>query len=94
MQRAAATVPGARTSSYFSTGSLMYVSRDRHTTFEEVYPPGPAQLSTKSGAQTMRAAAQNGLPAGITVNVTGHDPLEEASTHGSTPAGRASCWKR
>ena len=34
MARAAATMPGARTSSYFSTGSLMYVSRDRHTTFE------------------------------------------------------------
>src|SRR5919109_3382060 len=30
MRRAAATMPGARTSSYFSTGSLMYVSRDRH----------------------------------------------------------------
>jgi RND superfamily putative drug exporter len=30
----------------------------------------------------MRAAAATGLPAGITVNVTGHDPLEEASTHG------------
>jgi putative drug exporter of the RND superfamily len=83
MQRAAATVQGARTSSYFSTGSLMYVSRDRHTTFEEVYPPGPAQLTTKSGAEQMRTAAQNGLPAGVTVNVTGHDPLEEASAHGS-----------
>src|SRR5437773_12419654 len=34
MQRAAATLPGARTSSYFSTGSLIYVSRDRHTTFQ------------------------------------------------------------
>src|SRR5689334_9831176 len=37
MQRAAATMPGARTSSYFSTGSLVYASRDRHTTVEEVY---------------------------------------------------------
>ena len=37
-----------------------------------------------SGAEKVRAAAQNGLPAGITVNVTGHDPLEEASTHGSS----------
>jgi hypothetical protein len=64
MQRAAAVVPGARTSSYFSTGSLMYVSRDRHTVFEEVYPPGPAQLSTNSGAERMRAAAQNGLRPG------------------------------
>jgi RND superfamily putative drug exporter len=82
MQRAAATMPGARTSSYFSTGSLIYVSRDRHTTFEEVYPPGLAKFDTKSGASRMRAAAAEGLPAGITVNVTGHDPLEEASTHG------------
>jgi putative drug exporter of the RND superfamily len=82
MQRAAATMPGARTSSYFSTGSLNYVSRDRHTTFEEVYPPGLAKFDTKSGAARMRAAAATGLPAGTTVNVTGHDPLEEASTHG------------
>ena len=82
MQRAAATMPGARTSSYFSTGSLLYVSRDRHTTFEEVYPPGLAKFDTKSGAARMRAAAATGLPAGITVTVTGHDPLEEASTHG------------
>jgi putative drug exporter of the RND superfamily len=83
MQRAAATMPGARTSSYFSTGSLVYVSRDRHTTFEEVYPPGPGGLDKKSGAEQMRAAAATGLPAGTTVNVTGHDPLEEASTHDS-----------
>jgi RND superfamily putative drug exporter len=32
----------------------------------------------------MRAAAANGLPSGTTVNVTGHDPLEEASTNGSS----------
>ena len=37
-----------------------------------------------SGAEKVRAAAQTGLPAGITVNVTGHDPLEEASTNGSS----------
>ena len=83
MQRAAATIPGDRVSSYFSTGSLIYVSRDRHTAFEEIYPPGVATLSTTSGAEQMRAAAATGLPAGMTVNVTGHDPLEEASQHGS-----------
>ena len=106
MQRAAATMPGARTSSYFSTGSLMYVSRDRHTTFEQIYPPGRAGLDKLSGAEKARAAAQNGLPAGITVNVTGHDPLEEASTNGSSAGssvlleaviggiGRASCRER
>src|ERR1700759_4298383 len=42
MARAAATMPGARTSSWFTTHNLMYVSKDRHTTFEEIYPPGPA----------------------------------------------------
>jgi putative drug exporter of the RND superfamily len=84
MARAAKTMPGARTSSYFSTGSLMYVSADRRTTFEEVYPPGTAKFDTKSGADKMRAAAAAGLPAGITVAVTGHDPLEEASTHGDS----------
>jgi putative drug exporter of the RND superfamily len=84
MRRAAATMPGARTSSYFSTGSLMYVSRDRHTAFAEVYPPGAARVDVPSGAEKMRAAAASGLEAGITVNVTGRDPLDEASKDGSS----------
>ena len=83
-RRAAATMPGALVSSYFTTGDAMYVSRDRHTTFAEVYPPGPATVATKSGAVKMRAAAAAGLPAGITVNVTGHLPLDEASADGSS----------
>jgi putative drug exporter of the RND superfamily len=62
----------------------MYVSRDLHTTFEEVYPPGIAKFDAKSGAEKMRAAAANGLAAGTTVEVTGHDPLEEASTSGDS----------
>jgi len=82
MQRAAAVMPGARTSSYFTTHDLMYVSQDRHTIFEEVYPPGPSTFSTTSEAAAMRAAAADGLPSGIQVQVTGHDPLEEASSHG------------
>src|SRR5262249_17729123 len=37
MARAAGASPGARTSSYFSTGhDPMYVSKDGHTTFEEI----------------------------------------------------------
>src|SRR5690348_4051439 len=74
--------PAALTSSYFSTHDLVYVSKDRHTTFMEVYPPGPATFSTTSGAAAMRQEAANGLPSGIQVQVTGHDPLEEASSHG------------
>jgi len=82
MQRAAAAMPGSRTSSYFSTHDPMYVSRDRHTTFEEIYPPGPSTFATTSGATAVRAAAARGLPSGIEVQVTGHDALEEASSHG------------
>jgi len=83
MARAAAVQPGARTSSWFTTHNPMYVSKDRHTTFENVYPAGIAKFDSKSKADTMRARAAAGLPPGITVNVTGHDPLEEASTNGS-----------
>jgi RND superfamily putative drug exporter len=83
MARVVKANPGAFTSSYFSTGSAMYASRDRHTTFLQVYPPGPDRLDVKSGSAKMRAAAKIGLPAGITVNVTGYAPLEEATTHGS-----------
>src|ERR671936_1201956 len=54
MDRAAGANPRARTSSFFSTGSLAYVSRDRHTTFMEIYPPGTASFDKKSGAEETR----------------------------------------
>ncbi|HEV2593108.1 MAG TPA: MMPL family transporter [Gaiellaceae bacterium] len=87
VKRVVAANPPARTSSWFSTHNDMYVSKDRHTTFLEVYYAGTADFSSKSGADGMRAIAAKGLPAGTTVNVTGHDPLEEASSHGSSGGG-------
>src|SRR4051794_31030445 len=84
MARASNESPGSRSSSYFTTQNSMYVSRDKHTTFLEVYPAGESTFDSTSGAVKMREAAAKGLPAGITVNVTGHDPLEEASTHGDS----------
>ncbi|MDQ1696786.1 MAG: putative drug exporter of the superfamily, partial [Frankiaceae bacterium] len=83
MQRAAASVPGSFTSSYFTTGSLLYVSGDRHTAFQEIYPSGRAGVDKLSGAKEMRAAAAAGLPARVTVNVTGRDALDEATKEGS-----------
>jgi RND superfamily putative drug exporter len=83
-ERVAKADQAALTSSYYSTGSLAFVSRDRHTTFMEVYPPGIAKFDTKSGAKELRKLAAAGLPAGTTVHVTGHDPLEEASSHGGS----------
>jgi RND superfamily putative drug exporter len=87
MRQAAASMPGALTSSYFSTHNLMYVSGDRHTTFMNVYPTGPRALDAASGADTLRAAAAKPLPDGITVNVTGHAALEEASKSGKAGGG-------
>jgi putative drug exporter of the RND superfamily len=81
VERVAKANPGALTSSYFSTGSSVYVSRDRRTTFQEVYPAGRAGVDKKSGAVRMRAVAAKGLPAGIAVNVTGRDALDEANSH-------------
>src|SRR5438552_10253017 len=63
MQRAAGTMPGARTSSYFSTGSLIYVSRDRHTNFEEVYPLGIDKFDIKSVDERIHSAEAVILPA-------------------------------
>jgi putative drug exporter of the RND superfamily len=78
--------PGALTSSFFSTGNAMYLSQDRHTTFLQVYLPGRAGLDVGSGAEELRAVAAAGLPAGVSVDVTGRDALGEASTE-STSAG-------
>src|SRR5437868_2143188 len=39
------THPGWRVASYFSTGSRAYVSRDGHTTFATIYPPGEPGFS-------------------------------------------------
>src|SRR4051812_7748503 len=82
MQRASASVPGAFSSSYFSTGNLMYVSSDRHTAFEMLYAPGEAGVDVLSGAKDIRASAADGLPADVTVNVTGRDALDEATKDG------------
>jgi RND superfamily putative drug exporter len=84
MDRAAKATPGSRTSSFFSTGSRAYVSKDGHTAFQEIYPAGTVRFDTKSGAERTLKAAAAGLPAGITVHVTGHDPIAEASANGDT----------
>src|ERR1700704_3000549 len=83
MARVVQANPRALTSSFFSTGNAMYASRDRHTTFLQVYLPGPDRLNVKSGAAKMRALAATGLPSAVTVDVTGYAPLEEATKHGA-----------
>ena len=84
MQRAAGTSPGAFTSSFFTTGNLVYVSNDRHTAFEMIYPAGRSGVDKLSDAKHIRAIAAEGLPAGTTVNVTGRDALDEATKDGKS----------
>src|SRR4051812_34489344 len=74
---AAAVNRGSRTSSYFSTGSGAYVSKDRHTTFAEIYGPGNPGFESNLNVKEVRAALKERAPPGVTVNVTGRDPLFE-----------------
>jgi putative drug exporter of the RND superfamily len=70
---------GARSSSFFSTGSEAYVSKDRHTTFAAIYPPGQVAFDTSAIVDETRATLKQATPAGVDVNLTGRDPLYYAS---------------
>ena len=55
--KAAATRnPGGRYSDYFTTRDPMYVSKDRHATFAEIFPAGNQGFSTVSTEKPTRAA--------------------------------------
>jgi putative drug exporter of the RND superfamily len=75
---------GSRVSSYFTTGSDAYVSKDRHTTFATIYPGGIPDFSKVNFIKPTRAALKAATPAGVTVNLTGRDPLQDAASGGGT----------
>ena len=74
---AAAVNKPSRTSSYFSTGSRAYVSKDGHTTFAEIYGPGQPGFTSNLHVKAVRAAAKAKAPPGVTAHLTGRDPLQE-----------------
>ena len=80
-----AASPGAFTSSWFATGNPVYLSQDRRTTFQMVYPAGEDGVDVVSGAKALQATAAQGLPDGTTVDVTGRLALTEATTDGAEP---------
>jgi RND superfamily putative drug exporter len=80
--KAARANPGARVSSYFDTHNAMYVSRDKHTTFVEIYPAGENTFSGKSHVKATRAALDANAPPGVTTHVTGLQALQDASSGG------------
>jgi RND superfamily putative drug exporter len=74
--------PGSRVSSYWSTGSSAYLSRDRHTAFAEIYPPGTPGFNSNTHIDASRAALKRSTPAGIQAFLTGRDPIYADSSGG------------
>ena len=56
--------PGSRVSSFWSTGSRAYVSKDGHTAFAEIYPPGSPSFSSTTHIKQVRAKLKEATPAG------------------------------
>jgi putative drug exporter of the RND superfamily len=78
LTRVSQEFPRFRTSSYFTTGSLAYVSRDRHTAFATFYPPGRPSFSSDSHFKELRAALKHAAPPGVETHVTGRDALYDS----------------
>src|SRR5829696_2055235 len=79
---AAKVNPGSRVSSFWSTGSRVYVSKDRHTTFAEIYAPGTPGFTSTTHIKEVRARMKAATPAGVEAKLTGRDPIYEASAGG------------
>ena len=78
LAKVASDFPSYRTSSYFTTGSDAYVSRDRHTTFATFYPPGNAGFNANTHVKDIRADLKAAVPAGVQASLTGRDALYES----------------
>ena len=84
--RAQAVNPHSRVGSYFTTGSNVYVSKDRHTTFATIYPGGVPDFSKVNFIKPTRAALKAAVPPGVTVNLTGRDPIQAAAGGSTGPS--------
>ncbi len=83
---AAAVNPGSRVSSFWSTGSRAYVSKDGHTAFAEIYPPGTPNFSSSVHIDQVRQTLKQAAPSGVQAYLTGRDPLEDAGSGGGGPS--------
>jgi RND superfamily putative drug exporter len=79
---AAKVNPGSRVSSYWSTGSRAYVSKDGRTAFAEIYPPGTPGFTATTHIKDVRAKLKAATPAGVQASLTGRDAIYEASSGG------------
>ena len=83
IDRAVAATPGARVSSFFTTGDDAYVSPDRHVTFATIHPGGKATFDGVPDEPTRQALAA-AAPTGVTTNLTGILPLFTDASEGET----------
>lgn len=84
---ATAMVPGAGSSSWFSTGSDAFVSEDGRTMFAELYPPGlPENFVAALPLEELRAELASSVPAGVTSHITGVDPILESQGEAGGPS--------
>ena len=81
---AAAVNQGSRVASFWSTGSRVYVSKDGHTAFATVYPPGTPTFSSSVHIDQVRAKLKAATPAGVQSSLTGRDAIYAASSGGSS----------
>ena len=82
--KAAAVSPHSRVSSYFNTRNDVYVSKDRHTTFAEIYPGGENTFNGNKSVKKVRAVLAANAPPGVTTHLTGQQPLFDASSGGGS----------
>ncbi len=75
-----------RVGSWFATHSDAYLSKDRHTMFATIYPPGNATFSTHPPIKKIRAALRGATPAGVTVHLTGLDSILDSQGEASGPS--------
>ncbi len=79
-------LPGFRIGSYYTTHSRAYVSRDGHSTFATIYPPGQSGFSSESHTGDVRDAIRAALPATVQFHLTGRDALFDSQGASSGPS--------
>ncbi len=75
-----------RVGSYYSTKNRAYVSKDGHSTFATLYPPGKPGFSADSHPGDVRNAIKAALPPGVDFHLTGRDALFDSQGSSSGPS--------
>jgi RND superfamily putative drug exporter len=86
IEAGAKVMPGSRVGSWYATKSGGYVSKDRHTMFATIYPPGNATFSTAPPIKKVRTAIAAAAPTGVTAYLTGQAAVIESQGESGGPS--------